>query len=71
MSKIIQKPISVVSRVDDSSVPADLMVCPCGSDVWHVYIVNNHPHMQCIVCGVTYCQGGDKCGIEGLQSHTE
>lgn len=54
--------ISVQSRVDGQPAPAKLMVCDCECEAFGVYTLvdQNHPHLQCLECGTTFCCGD--CG---------
>jgi len=63
--------ITVVARSSGPGGPAgenktaDLQICDnCRSEVFGIYIIDGHPHLQCAECGETYCQGnGSGCGV--------
>ncbi len=49
--------IEVVSRSDGDKVPATLLLCgECSGEEFLVYVIDDHPHLQCVACGETYCQ---------------
>lgn len=60
------KEIEVVSRLDGSREKAELATCECGSEGWIVYKVKEHIHLQCQVCGETYCQNEGHCSAANL-----
>lgn len=50
----------VVTDKDGNKVPAKLATCTnCGATVFQVFILgkNNHQHLQCDFCQVTFCDG--------------
>lgn len=56
--RLAYKDVEVSSRVDGEKVPAKLCTCPnCQGEEWIVYLVRDHPHLQCVACGETFCQG--------------
>lgn len=66
MSEAIQsKEIEVVARKDGETRKAILFKCQCGSEKWVVFAIHgkagDHLHLQCAVCGESYCRGGQEC----------
>lgn len=58
----------VRSAVDGEAVKAHIAECSdCGCRAFHVFQIHGHRqdhwHMQCYRCGVSYCCG-DECGIQ-------
>lgn len=40
---------------------AQLLKCrECNGEEFLIYIIKDHPHLQCVNCSATYCSGG-KC----------
>jgi len=41
-------------------LPAELIICPeCGGDRFNLYVLGaSHDHLQCCLCGRSFCQGG-------------
>lgn len=62
------KDVTVISRMDGKPEPAKLFQCDsCGSVEFLIYQVANHPHLQCLKCGTTFCQGHGCDGVEKLK----
>jgi hypothetical protein len=60
------KAIDIVSRVSGEHVTAELMICSrCNGEHFQMYLVAGHIHMQCVHCGESFCQAGDKCPLPG------
>lgn len=62
------KGIEVISRVSGATVPAKLVICDCGCFSFQIYIVEDHPHLQCLRCGTTHCQGNRCSGADEIES---
>ena len=63
---ILTKSIIVESGDGHTLVPAEMFVCgECKGNLFVIFTVANqeHPHLQCVGCDASYCNGG-KCGIE-------
>lgn len=46
-------------------------ICGCGCNldskqdpIWYVFKIDEHLHLQCPACGVTFCQQEPKCGLQ-------
>lgn len=53
--------VRVQSLVDLSEVEAEIWSCgACGGETWLVLVIAGHdaPHLQCVACGISYCQSG-------------
>jgi hypothetical protein len=61
------EPIEIESRLDGIKVDADLMVCTCGCKMLFAYVIRgqNHPHLQCVRCGLSYCADKEDCSLIG------
>lgn len=49
------------SRGRAISAPAAVAICPdCECEQWIVFQIKgqNHPHLQCATCGVSFCPNG-------------
>lgn len=52
---------TIVKEPSGKEYPAQVAECEiCGGDVFHIFVVNGHNHLQCAnpACRETYCQGG-------------
>ncbi len=58
--------IMIQSRIGGEVQAAKLFECDnCGSAEFLIYDVRGHPHLQCVRCDTTFCQG-DCPGAEQL-----
>lgn len=49
---------TTVTARDGTEVPARIITCECGGECFYIYLVGEvHQHLQCIICGVSYCDG--------------
>ena len=56
--------ITIQSRIGGEVVKAKLFECDqCGASEFLIYDVGGHPHLQCVKCDTTFCQG-DCAGAE-------
>lgn len=61
--QLISADVFLVTRV---LVPLCACVSPSDSidPLWLIFKIDNHIHLQCPVCGVTYCQAESPCQIK-------
>jgi hypothetical protein len=52
----------VTSLVNGEELPAEFAACDdCDGQVFYIFVIDgNHQHLQCVECGVIYCDGS--CG---------
>lgn len=57
------KRVVITARDNGERMPALLAKCPeCDGEIWHVYAIRGkHQHLQCYVCGTTYCHHDGPC----------
>ena len=62
------KDVTIHSRVTGQPGPAKMLECDmCDGREFLVYIVLDHPHLQCLKCGTTHCQGEKCSGADELE----
>lgn len=50
----------VTSKVDGKTVKARVLSCSlCHGETWHILRIGagQHEHIQCVQCGVSFCDG--------------
>lgn len=63
-------PGQAVSRSDGEIMAASLVACGCGNELFIIFTVNGHQHVQCIECETSYCDGACGATDNGPQSLT-
>jgi hypothetical protein len=64
MPGIREEKVVVMAQADGSTADAALFRCDeCGGNIWIVYLIlpERTAHIQCVRCGVSYCQHQGKC----------
>ena len=54
-----------VTDKDGNTRAATLLLCDqCGGDLFMIYKIGEHDHLQCALCGKSFCDGtcGDTAG---------
>lgn len=58
-----EKRIEITEGITGKKVGATLLICPeCSSETFLCYFPDgiDHCHMQCVHCGVSFCDGCEK-----------
>jgi hypothetical protein len=57
------RPIEIEARADGGKAKAQMKLCDCGFELFMVYQIDqqDHPHLQCVRCGLSYCSGEKQC----------
>lgn len=60
--KLTRKAVTVQAANGDD-VPAHLALCTCGHETFVLFQVMEmtHLHVQCVMCGTTFCPQGGEC----------